>query len=121
MDKFEITVEEVKNRLENNEPLFFLNVLHHQDHHDWSVVKPRGALQLHHDKVEQHLDEIPSDRKIILYATGPGKELELEVAQLLRQHGRNDVYHLVGGLFAYCEAGLPVEGLGEEARKAMYL
>lgn len=119
--KFEITIDEIKKCIENHEPLFFLNILHHQDHHDWGVLKPRGAVHLRHDKVEQHLNEMPRDRKIILYATGPGRELDLEVAQLLRQHGHDNVFHLVGGLFAYCEAGLPVEGVGEEARKAMYL
>lgn len=119
---FEITVDTVKECLKNGEPLFFINLLHHA-HKDMSLMEVRGALRLPDDKVEQHLDEIPHDRTIVVYSTCQGDEPSMRAARLLQQHGWNDIHPLIGGFTAYLEAGLPVEKVGTNipATKIMML
>ena len=122
MDGFEITADEVKSRLKRGEKPFFVNVRHHQDW-DLAVMKIRGALRVPDDEVEQHIDEIPCDRTIIVYSTCPGDEPSVRTARFLQQQGWNDVHFLVGGFKAYCQEGLPVEeiGVGSATRKIMLL
>ena len=111
MKGFEVTIEEVKESMESGDSLFFVNVLHHQDH-DWAVMKVRGALRVPDNEVEKHLDEIPRDSSIVIYSTCPGDERSIRAAQLLQQHGCSDVHPLIGGFNAYLDAGLPVEEIG---------
>lgn len=112
MDGLGITADEVKSRMKNGEKLFFVNLRQHQDW-DLAVTKVRGALRVPDDMLEQHLAEIPRDLPIIVYSTCPGDEPGLRAVRLLQQHGWNAVHFLIGGFNKYCEAGLPVEEVGE--------
>jgi len=118
----EISVEELTQRLEKKEQIFFIN-LHHHHHRDWSLMKARGALIIDDDEVAKHLEEIPRDRPIIVYSTCIGDEASFKAAQVLQDNGWTNVYSLTGGFAAYVEAGLPVESAPEntEARKIMLL
>ena len=119
---FEVTAETVKTHIHDPVPPVFVNVRHHQDW-DSGLYKARGALRIPDDEVERHLDEIPHDRPVVVYADYPGDEESRQAAQLLRQHGWDDVHPLVGGFNAYLQAGLPVEGTGKNvpATKIMLL
>jgi rhodanese-related sulfurtransferase len=96
MNGFEVAIDEVKARMKSGGQLFFVNVRHHQDW-DLAVMKVRGAPRVPDNEVEKHLDEIPRDRTIIVYSTCPGDEGSIRAAQMLQQHGWNDVHPLVGG------------------------
>lgn len=122
IDTFELSVEELKQRLERREEFFFIN-LHHHHHRDWSLMKARGALVLDDNEIEKHLEEIPRDRPIVIYATCTGDEASFKTARVLQNHGWSDVHPLTGGFAAYVGAGLPVEGSTEstQARKTMLL
>lgn len=111
MNGFEVTIDEVKARMESGDSLFFVNVLHHQDR-DWAVMKVRGAVRVPDNEVEMHLNEIPRDRTIIVYSTCPGNEQSIRVVQILQQHGWSDAHPLIGGFNVYLDAGLPVEEIG---------
>lgn len=121
-DTSEISVEELKQRLEKREEFFFIN-LHHHNHRDWSLMKARGALVVDDDEVGKHLEEIPRNRPVIVYATCTGDEAAFKVAHELQNNGWTDVHPLTGGFAAYVGAGLPVEPSKEttQARKTMLL
>lgn len=122
MDEFGITAGEVKSRMKSGEKLFFVNLRHHQDW-DLAVMKVRGALRVPDNEVELHLEEIPRELTVIVYSTCPGDEPSIRVARFLQEHGWKDVYALIGGFNAYCQAGLPVEEIGEgsSVRRVMLL
>jgi len=63
-----ITVEEVKERIDEGEPILFIDTRRSQD---WeaSDVKLPGALRIHYSELEQYLDELPNDRLIVPYCT----------------------------------------------------
>ena len=63
-----ITIGEIKKRLDNNEPILFIDT---RNPHDWgeSDVKIPGALRIHFSELKQHLDELPHDRLIVTYCT----------------------------------------------------
>src|SRR5262245_49619036 len=86
MEGFEVTAAAVKEHLKGGDPLFFVNLRHHQDW-DTAIFKARGALRVPDDEVEKHLDEIPHDRTIVIYSICPGDEPSIRVAQSLRQYG----------------------------------
>ena len=109
----EVTANEIKSRMKSGDPLFFLNIRHHQDW-DTGLLKARGALRVNDNEVEEHLEQIPRDSTIIVYSTCPGDEPCIRTVEVLQQHGWNDVHFLVGGFKAYCIEGLPVEKLNSE-------
>jgi len=116
MEGFEVTADTVKEQLKSGEPLFFVNLRHHQDW-DTAIFKARGALRVPDDEVERHLVEIPRDRAVVIYSVCQGDEPSIRAAQLLQQQGFNDVHPLVGGLNAYLQAGLPVEEIDDRGKK----
>jgi len=105
---FVVSAEAVKELMHNGDPLLFVEVRHHHKH-DWSLFKARGALRVENDALEQHLAEIPHNRPIVVFSDCPGDETTARAAQVLLNHGWNDVHKLAGGFDAYLEAGLPVE------------
>ena len=122
IEGFAVTAGAVKALVKQGEPLFFLNVRHSWEW-DVAVLKARGALRISDAEVEQHLDEIPRDRSVIVYDNVPGDDPSFQAARLLRQHGIEDVHPLLGGFKAYLTNGLAVEEIGEgsQARKIMLL
>ncbi|MHB8056457.1 MAG: rhodanese-like domain-containing protein [Desulfuromonadaceae bacterium] len=108
LNGFVVTAEAVKECLHHGDPLQIIEVRHNHKH-EWGLFKARGSLRLAIDTVEQHLEEIPHDRPIVVMSDCPGEENSDRVAQVLLKHGWNDVHILSRGLDAYLEASLPVE------------
>ncbi|MFZ2949051.1 MAG: rhodanese-like domain-containing protein [Desulfuromonadaceae bacterium] len=107
LEGFDVTTEAVKQSMHHGDPLMFIELRHHHKH-DWSLFKVRGALRIESDALEQHLEEIPHDRPIVVLSDCPGEEMSIQAAEMLRNHGWSDVHKLVRGFDAYLEAGLPV-------------
>ncbi|MFH0769487.1 MAG: rhodanese-like domain-containing protein [Chloroflexota bacterium] len=63
-----ITVNEVKRKMAEGEPILFIDT---RNSHDWgeSGVKLPGALRIHFSELEKHLSELPRDRRIVTYCT----------------------------------------------------
>lgn len=87
-----------------------------QSHVPRAVNIPRGLLEIKADPASPVADEaLSADRsaRILVYCTkGPGAR-SLFAAQTLSSMGYENVEVLGGGLNAWVEAGLPVEGAGQ--------
>jgi rhodanese-related sulfurtransferase len=90
-----------------------------ESHVPRAINVPRGLLELRADPASPAADAaLSADRsaRILVYCTkGPGAR-SLLAAQTLRSMGYERVEVLGGGLMAWAEAGLPVEGEAEPAR-----
>jgi 3-mercaptopyruvate sulfurtransferase SseA len=63
-----ITVEELKEKLAKNAPVFIIDS-RSQGSYDGSEIKIKGALRIPADEIESRLKEIPRDREIVVYCT----------------------------------------------------
>ncbi len=63
-----ITIDEVKQRIDKGASLLFIDT---RNSRDWaeSDVKLPGAVRLHFNELEQHLEELPRHRTIVTYCT----------------------------------------------------
>jgi rhodanese-related sulfurtransferase len=91
----------------------------YQESHVANAINiPRGVLELRADPASPGADAtLSSDlgARILVYCTrGPGAR-SLLAAQTLASMGYERVEVLGGGLVAWTEAGLPVEGVGQAA------
>jgi rhodanese-related sulfurtransferase len=112
MDQLEVTAEAVKEQLKRGEALFFLEVRRGGDR-DTALMKVRGALRLVDDDVENHLDEIPRERTVLVYSVAPEDQPALAAARLLRERGFPQVQVISGGFNACRFAGIQVVEIGD--------
>jgi 3-mercaptopyruvate sulfurtransferase SseA len=63
-----ITVDELKERLAKNTPVFIIDS-RSQGSYDNSEMKIKGAVRIPADEIESRLGEIPRDREIVVYCT----------------------------------------------------
>jgi len=112
MSGLEVTAEAVREQLKRGEAIFFLEVRRGADK-DLAVMKVRGALRLADDDVQNHLDEIPRERRVVVYSTAPEDDLAIRAAQLLRNREFPDVQVVRGGFNACRVAGIQVVDIGE--------
>jgi rhodanese-related sulfurtransferase len=108
MEATRVTIDEVKERMDRGEQFTFVDA---RNPEAWSEAETKvpGAIRVPADEVEQHLSEIPHDRTVITYCTGPHEASSAQVAQKLAEHGYKNVHPLFIGLEAWQKAGLPLE------------
>ena len=101
----EWTVEEVKERLDQGETLYFLDV---REDHEFAQGCAEGATHLGRGILERDIETtIPhKDSKIVLYCGG-GYRSALAAANL-RKMGYAEVISMKGGIKAWKEAGFPI-------------
>jgi rhodanese-related sulfurtransferase len=91
---------------------------HQEGHVPLAINLPRGVLELRADPAspaaEAALIADPLARILVYCTKGPGAR-SLLAAQTLKSMGYPHVEVLGGGLMAWAEAGLPVEGATEPA------
>lgn len=81
---------------EHTKNIFLLDVRTKQEFELGSI---EGAINFPLDELRSHIDEIPRDKKIIVFC---GVGLRAHVAcRILSQHGYSEVYNLSGGLKTY--------------------
>lgn len=63
-----ISLDEVKQRLDRGEAVFFIDT---RSEASWntSSIKIPGAHRIHYSEMEKHLGEIPRDRLVVTYCT----------------------------------------------------
>jgi rhodanese-related sulfurtransferase len=63
-----VTIDDIKGRLDRNEPIVFIDT---RNPNAWSEsgVKLPGAIHVPVDQVQVHLKEIPQGRPIVTYCT----------------------------------------------------
>ena len=62
-----LTPEEVYEKMERGEDVLLLDV--RRASWDESDAKAKGALRIHPDEIESHLNEIPRNKLIVAYCT----------------------------------------------------
>ena len=63
-----MSVDEIKRRMDEGEPIIFIDTRNQRTWNE-SKVKLPGALHIQHGELEKHLGSLPRDRLIITYAT----------------------------------------------------
>lgn len=63
-----LTVEELKEKLAKNAPVFIIDS-RSQGSYDNSGIKIQGAVRIPAEEIEARLSEIPRDREIVIYCT----------------------------------------------------
>jgi len=68
----------------------------------------RDAVNIPVEILNQQLGDVPADRPIVVYCRTGGRSAE--AITILHNAGFTDLYDLDGGIVAWMEQGLPVEG-----------
>lgn len=89
----EITPQELKQRLDENQAVFLLDV---REQSEYDFVHLEGARLVPLNTLPQHLDSIPSDKEIVVYCHHGQRSLY--ATAYLQQNGYDDVKNLTGGI-----------------------
>lgn len=102
----EISVEEVKEKLDRGERFHFVDV---REDHEWTAGRARGSRHIGRGVLERDVEkEIPDyDDEIVLYCGG-GFRSAL-AADNIQKMGYKRVLSMAGGIRAWREKGLPEE------------
>jgi rhodanese-related sulfurtransferase len=102
----EITVAEVKRRLDAGEEFLFIDV---REDHEWQQGHASGAEHLGRGIIERDIDKTAPDKDagIVLYCGG-GFRSAL-AADNLQKMGYTNVLSMAGGIKAWRDANYPVE------------
>lgn len=110
-----ITVEELKERLAKNAPVFIIDSRGTSSYND-SEIKIKGAVRIPLEDIESRLSEIPRNREVVIYCTCPSEHTSGLVAQKLLAQGYKQVRALKGGWDAWVEAVGQVEPKAKPAQ-----
>jgi sulfur-carrier protein adenylyltransferase/sulfurtransferase len=104
----ELDASEVATRLDSDRPPFLLDV---REPWEWQVsnLASRGAVLIPLGSLDEHLDEVPRDRPIVVYCRSGIRSLD--AAERLSRAGAAEVYNLRGGILAWArdvEPGMAV-------------
>jgi membrane protein DedA with SNARE-associated domain/rhodanese-related sulfurtransferase len=103
-----ITPAELKQKLDNHEPVTIIDLRHSLDFLPSPYVIP-GAIRIPLEELEKRQSEIPRDREVVLYCTCPNEATSAMTAMKLRRYGITHVRPLQGGFHGWRELGLPLE------------
>jgi adenylyltransferase/sulfurtransferase len=94
----EITVEDLKKRMDRKENLFVLDV---RNPNEWQICKIPGTVLMPLPELPQRLGELPKDREIIVHCKSGMRSAK--AVQLLKEQGFMQVVNLQGGIAAWSE------------------
>jgi membrane protein DedA with SNARE-associated domain/rhodanese-related sulfurtransferase len=103
-----ITPAELKEKLDDHEPVTIIDLRHSLDFLPEPYVIP-GAIRIPLEELEKRQSEIPRDREVVLYCTCPNEASSAMTATKLRQYGITRVRPLEGGFHGWRDLGLPLE------------
>ena len=101
MDTFgDVEAAELNERLASEKPPFLLDV---RQPHEWDIVnlESDGAVMIPLAELPDRLDEIPTDREIVVYCRTGARSAS--AAQMLVEEGFSSVFNFVGGLHAWVD------------------
>jgi len=100
-----LSPEELEERLERDDVL----VLDVRPEEEYEAGHIPGARSIPHDRLEEHLGDLPDDREIVAYCRGPYCVYSDDAVRELREQGR-EALRLTEGLPDWLVEGRPVEG-----------
>lgn len=108
-----ISVEELKTKLTNNQPVTIIDV-RSSEGYATSTSTIKGALHFKLRKLKSRLSfvplkDLPKDREIVTYCACPRDESSIAAAQILQAAGFKRVRVLQGGWTEWVKAGGPVD------------
>jgi len=108
-----ITAEELKAKLEGNQPVMIIDVRSPQGYAS-STTTIKGAIHFKARKIKSRLKyaplkDVPKDREIVTYCACPKDESSISAAQVLQASGFKRVRVLQGGWNEWLRAKGPVE------------
>jgi adenylyltransferase/sulfurtransferase len=93
----QLSVKELKNRIDAGEDLFVLDV---REPYEYQIAQIGGKLIPQND-VPQRLAEIPRDREIVVHCRSGARSQK--IAEFLKQSGYPQVVNLAGGILAWSD------------------
>jgi len=98
LNSAEMTVEELKKRLDHGEKLFVLDV---RNPNEFQICHIPGTTLIPLPELATRLDEIPRDREVIVHCKSGMRSAK--AVQFLREQGYSHVVNLQGGIAAWAE------------------
>ncbi len=108
-DYFQVTPDSVVKQLTGATPPTMIDINTDSDHQQYGMIK--DAVQIPFNEFFQDTGKLPAqDTPMVIYAVGGGHSSILVMG--LRLMGYTNVFNLKGGIIAWKNANLPVEGGG---------
>ena len=103
-----ITTTDLKNHLDQGTPMTLIEALPAQH---FEAEHLPGAINIPHDEIDQHLDELPDDKGSLIATYCASKTCQNSglAADTLKAYGYTNVVEYVDGKEGWHEAGLPFE------------
>ncbi len=96
------TASDLYEKLKEKPDIFLLDV---RENGEYAAGHITGAVNIYAGELEKRLDEVPSDRPVVsICSVGHRGGLG---ASILKRHGYQEVYNLLGGTTAWKEKGYP--------------
>ncbi len=89
----EISPQELKQKLDENESVFLLDV---REQSEYDIVHIEGARLVPLNTLPHHIDNLPSDQEIVVYCHHGQRSLY--ATAYLHQNGFTDAKNLTGGI-----------------------
>ena len=93
----EITVQELKTMIDENEPHQLIDV---REPHEFDIANIGGKL-IPMGEVIDNIDSISKDKKVVLHCRNGTRSRSVVIA--LKQHGFDNLYNLKGGILAWTD------------------
>lgn len=98
-----MSVHDLKNKLEKKEEMALLDV---RKKKEWDEGHIQGAKHIYIGELEKNLDSIPKKSPAIIYCDS-SKRSSI-AASILKKHGYNSVYNVLGSMTAWKNAGYDI-------------
>lgn len=100
-----ISIEELKNKLDDNEDIILVDVQNTEDFINASIPT---SISIPLIEIAQRYSELPKNKEIIVNDAGGNCQECSRAVEILRDNGFLDVKELSGGVIAWADAGYPV-------------
>ncbi len=102
-----ISVDEAYGILLNNKEYLFIDVRSEDEYESGHIER---AINIPVSEIETRLDEVPTDKSVIVYCNGSSCHRSQRAAEILIENGFREVYVISGkGINEWEEKGYPVE------------
>jgi rhodanese-related sulfurtransferase len=100
-----ISREELKQKLDRKENFRLVMALA-----EWAYQAKHIPGSLHFDNINEAIQSLNKDEEIVVYCSDENCIASKAFGQLLERNGYTNVLHFAGGLQAWEQAGLPLDG-----------